>query len=283
MTDNKQQLPKELRLTEEDQRIVIHANYELFVLFIAAFQVANSIVILALRGDLAQPIPVVINYAFSLFLIIDFLVRFWRTPNRARFLFRFHGYLTFIGSLPFPFAGLFRLVGFRLATVRLRRDDYKNMKRIVVRKDAQNAMLGIFMAAIIVLEISSIFILEIESQSSDANITSASDAVWWALVTMATVGYGDFYPVTNWGRLVALFVMVVGVGIFTILTSFFAQAFIRPRRETDVYSGKLSSSNDVQSNIDAIKELLDRQEAGHKASMAELRDRLAQLESQNSQ
>ena len=50
-----------------------------------------------------------------------------------------------------------------------------------------------------------------------ANITKLSDALWWAVVTIATVGYGDYYPVTAAGRLIAIFMMLSGIGIFALL------------------------------------------------------------------
>ncbi len=274
--DKNQRMPADSTIIDEDERIVVHANYELFVLFISAFQVVNSILILALRGDPAHPIPIAINYALSFYLLIDFFVRLGRSRNRRRFFINFHGYLAFIGSLPFPFAGLFRLIGYGLVVRRLRRVDYQTMQRVVVRKEAQSAMLAIITAAVIVLEVSSIFILELESRSPDANIQNAADAIWWALVTMATVGYGDYFPVTMEGRFVAFIVMVVGVGIFTVLTSFFAQSFIRHRGEVDDDSWESPTLDDAQININAIRDLVDRQEA----SVVELRARLAKLEDQ---
>ena len=49
-----------------------------------------------------------------------------------------------------------------------------------------------------------------------ANITNLGDALWWAVVTIATVGYGDYYPVTAVGRVIAVFIMLGGIGIFVL-------------------------------------------------------------------
>jgi Ion channel len=56
-----------------------------------------------------------------------------------------------------------------------------------------------------------------------ANITQFGDAVWWAVVTLATVGYGDYYPVTAVGRIIAIFMMISGVGIFALMVATFAK------------------------------------------------------------
>ena len=63
----------------------------------------------------------------------------------------------------------------------------------------------------------------VEHEYPGANITRYSDAVWWAVVTIATVGYGDYYPVTAAGRIIAIFMMISGVGIFALMVATFAK------------------------------------------------------------
>ena len=62
-----------------------------------------------------------------------------------------------------------------------------------------------------------------EHGHSGANITQYGDAIWWAVVTIATVGYGDYYPVTAVGRIIAIFMMISGVGIFALMVATFAK------------------------------------------------------------
>ena len=79
-----------------------------------------------------------------------------------------------------------------------------------------------------VLEFGSLTVLDVESGDPEANITTAVDAVWYTLVTMSTVGYGDQYPVTDAGRLAGSLIIVVGVGVFGTLTGFLANSFLTP-------------------------------------------------------
>ena len=79
------------------------------------------------------------------------------------------------------------------------------------------------------LEIGAVLMLDAESASTQANIKTGIDSLWWSIVTLATVGYGDKYPVTTAGRVVGVIVIVVGVGLFSALTSFLAHWFLRPR------------------------------------------------------
>jgi voltage-gated potassium channel len=75
----------------------------------------------------------------------------------------------------------------------------------------------------------SIAMLIAERSDPDANIKTASDAMWYIIVTMSTVGYGDRYPVTNHGRELGTLVIVVGVGIFGTLTGYLANLFLSPQ------------------------------------------------------
>ena len=65
-------------------------------------------------------------------------------------------------------------------------------------------------------------VLQFESQDPNANITNAADVLWWSVVTMSTVGYGDFYPVTVGGRFMAALLMFVGIGLFAMMAGLFA-------------------------------------------------------------
>jgi voltage-gated potassium channel len=62
-------------------------------------------------------------------------------------------------------------------------------------------------------------VLDVERSSSDANITDFGDAMWWAVTTMTTIGYGDRYPVTGVGRLVAFALMVGGIALLGTVTA----------------------------------------------------------------
>ena len=89
----------------------------------------------------------------------------------------------------------------------------------------------LLLAGILVLQFGSLTILRIEDDAPGANITTASDALWYTIVTISTVGYGDQYPVTNAGRVVGSMIIVVGVGIFGTFTGYLANLFLAPRKK----------------------------------------------------
>jgi voltage-gated potassium channel len=214
----------------EEKELVVNINYEMFVLALVALSLANWVLLLLMRTTPAQDQVVWVMIAgLSMFLLLDFAVRVWHHPQRWRFVGPRGGWLLLLGSLPLPFAGALRLIWTWLALRRLRRSDFRQMSRIVVRRRAQSTLLGAGLAAIIMLEAGAVLVLDAESASPQANIITGIDALWWNIVTLATVGYGDKYPVTTAGRVVGVIVIVAGVGLFSALTSFLAHWFLRPR------------------------------------------------------
>ena len=79
---------------------------------------------------------------------------------------------------------------------------------------------------------SSIAILQMED-TADGNIKTAEDALWWAYVTITTVGYGDKYPVTIEGKIIAAALMTAGVGLFGTFTGYVASWFLDDRQKNE--------------------------------------------------
>jgi voltage-gated potassium channel len=81
--------------------------------------------------------------------------------------------------------------------------------------------------AVMSVGLGAIAVLDAEQDSPRATITSLGDALWWATCTVTTVGYGDFYPVTTSGRLVAVVLMVVGIAMVGAVTAAVAAWMVR--------------------------------------------------------
>ena len=82
--------------------------------------------------------------------------------------------------------------------------------------------------------------LFVEGKSPDANIQTGGDAMWWALVTISTVGYGDHFPVTDAGKILASGLIICGVGIFGMISGLVTSLITEP---TDLQNQKLENKD----------------------------------------
>jgi voltage-gated potassium channel len=92
---------------------------------------------------------------------------------------------------------------------------------------AERAVVYMAGAAAMGAGLGSLAVLDAEQDSPHSNITHYGDALWWAAETVTTVGYGDFYPVTPEGRMVAVVLMVIGIGLVGTVTAAVAAWFVR--------------------------------------------------------
>ena len=166
------------------------------------------------------------NAIFSAIFLIDFTYRLFTAPSRSAYFFRHFGWADLLASLPFPQFKILRI--FRLVRVYrlLRKVGIRTIGRTLIKDRAGSALYVLLLMGILVLQFGSLEILHVEQNAPGANITTASDALWYTIVTISTVGYGDQYPVTQLGRIVGSMIIVVGVGIFGTFTGYLANVFL---------------------------------------------------------
>ena len=263
---------------EERRDIVIHANYEIFVLGFLLVQLVNSALLLLPLQSEQRKIVVEFWLGISIFLIIDALARLRRTPNKRRYLFTYFGWLTWVGSMPVPFVTSARLLATGVVLRKLRRGEFGEIGRVVVSRHAQSTLLLVVFLVVLFFEFGSLMILVAEKNAPDANIRTADDAIWWSLVTISTVGYGDTFPTTGRGRLIGFALIITGVGLFTSTTSFLARWFMRPRTPTVSELDTTQEPTGAQAQIREIRSLLENLDDNHRQTLEELENRLNRLE-----
>ena len=209
--------------------------YNIFILVLTIFSLAIMVLQLLPLSPALKEMLLVYDNAVCVIFLVDFAMNLVRAkPKRAYFIGQ-RGWLDLIGSLPtlgfFQATALFRLARLsRLARITklLRGQAGKDLVIDVLANRSQYATFITILLAGMVLSFSSMIVLQVESGSPDANITRGGDALWWGLVTITTVGYGDFFPVTTIGRLTGAFVMFAGVGIIGALASILASLLVSP-------------------------------------------------------
>ncbi|WP_258946440.1 potassium channel family protein [Lentzea californiensis] len=114
---------------------------------------------------------------------------------------------------------------------------------------------GIYVAGVTVIVVfcASLAVLDAERHAENASITTFGDALWWTLTTMSTVGYGDHYPVTGEGRLVAGLLMVGGIALLGVITGTIASWLVEKLR--GVEEAELETAQELRNLRAEIAEL----------------------------
>ncbi len=157
---------------------------------------------------------------------VDFWISLLRAENRWKYLTTW-GWLDLLSSIPMLDVGrwgriarivrIFRVLrGFRGSRV---------LAEVILRRRAESTALAASLVAILLIALCSVAVLQFETDP-ESNIKTADQAIWWAVSTISTVGYGDYYPVTGEGRLVAMILMSAGVGLFGTFSGLLASWFL---------------------------------------------------------
>ncbi len=200
------------------------------------FMLALSVIALVLLGagvvlPLSPEAAQMLDYADTIvcvFFLVDFIVQLARAEDRWRY-FRTWGWLDLVSSI--PLIGVLRIG--RIARVaRLLRvlrgvRAARAMTTLFLEQRAQSGILAAGLIAVVLIIVASLAVLMFEA-GAEGNIRTAEDALWWSVTTITTVGYGDRYPVTTEGRLIAVFLMAAGIGLFGTLSGFLAVWFSAP-------------------------------------------------------
>lgn len=194
----------------------------------------------------------VIGWAIWGTFAVDLLVRSVLAPSPLGYLVR-HPIDVLAVVLPmFRFLRVLRLVTAGQWLVR-------RGSRLAVGRTASAVALAVSFLAVV----GALAVLDAERGVEGASITEFGDALWWAFVTMSTVGYGDETPVTVTGRVVAVAMMVTGIGLLGLVSATLASGFLA-RLEADEEAGQ-----------DALEQRLVAMEQEIRGLRADLREALS--------
>ena len=176
--------------------------------------------------------------SFELFCVIifsiEYLLRIYVSDKKLKFIFSFFGIIDLLAILPFyisfgvdlrsvrtlRFVRLFRL--FKL--VRYNRAIKHFARAISIAKEE---ILLFFFITLILIYLSGVGIYYFEHEAQPEQFSSIFDSLWWAIITLTTVGYGDVYPITIGGRLFTFFILMIGLGVVAIPTGILSSALTR--------------------------------------------------------
>jgi voltage-gated potassium channel len=259
-----------------DSQSIKNSNYELFILALSAYSLVNLVLLWLPAPEQMKDVVRVVDFSLCLIFMGDFLYRLFRAPNRRAYLVKEYGWLDFLGSLPVPGLRLARLFRVVQAGRLLRKNNLPGVLGVFLRRRAEGTLLVVGFLILVALEWASYTVLLFESTSANANIKTAGDALWWAYVTIATVGYGDRYPVTTPGRLVGVVLISAGVSLYAVLTAYLANLFLVPPKPEEKPPLNTIPA-DPQASVAALQHLL----AEYEKTTAALKEGLAKMEKLN--
>jgi len=203
------------------------------------------------------------RYACAIFMI-DVLVR-WRRMNWSRKYWKW-GWLDVLAAIPLDsaFRAMQAIRIYRF--VRLARIIYK-FKGVTKGTTLNEKLLAMPGITLVVILISTTLIVEVESKAPNAMIKNGGDAIWWALSTVTTVGYGDMYPVTTQGRFIAAGLMLVGIALFGSISAFVTSKIILPKEDRD-HEGEMREIRALHKEVKELRQtLMEHNNASKKAEV----------------
>ena len=160
----------------------------------------------------------VLDFIICIVFLFDFFLNLYRSDSKFGYLLK-GGVLDFLASVPvvdaFRFFRVFRV--FRLVrTLVLVRNLSTSLSECFSCRQ-HNVLATLLLILIFWVPLTSALVLSFEISSDGANILTYKDALWYSLITVITVEHGDFYPVSDIGRVIGVVNMMVGVGVSAIL------------------------------------------------------------------
>ncbi|HTI50475.1 MAG TPA: ion transporter, partial [Planctomycetaceae bacterium] len=238
---------------DADARGVGPYHLFVFLLGIYALIALAAQTFLPLSGSTLEILDHVDN-GICLIFFGDFLINLACAPSKWRYLK--WGWIDLVSSIPMVDS---LRAGRAARVIRILRAfrsirSARHVAQHLIQSRGDGAFFGLALLSILLVLFSSIAVLQFET-APESNIHTAQDAVWWAFTTITTVGYGDKFPVTLEGRMIAGTLMMAGVGMFGTFTGLIASWIIAPTKKDQEQDSELS---ELRNEIVQIRERLER-------------------------
>lgn len=220
----------------------------IFDIFIVVVILVNLFTTLFATFDESAPYTSIINqieFISVMIFTVEFVLRLWTAdflyPDKNRFAAMIAFFISFYGLIDFlTFAPYYLPIGFPAGVVALRvfrvirifklfriNPNYDAFNVIVdVINEKKNQILSSFCMILILMIASSLCMYSLEHEAQPECFQNAFSGIWWSVSTLLTVGYGDIYPITVLGKVMAIVISFLGVGMVAIPTGIISAGFV---------------------------------------------------------
>jgi voltage-gated potassium channel Kch len=214
-----------LFLTGDHEIDTKRVTYVIFISSVSILSLAVAIFYYFVRDPEIKQVLLVLDTVYALMFLIDFILRYRAVENKGSYMLK-RGWLGLVTTIPgFPALRIIRSFLTLLTSRNILKVTPEKISQQARDNLAQSVLYITVTVGLLVLTIGSVLIIWVEADAEGATIKTGFDAIWWSLVTVSTVGYGDEFPVTGRGRLIGVFMIVVGVALFSTITSYLASSF----------------------------------------------------------
>lgn len=239
--------------------------FQFFTLILSIYVLAALFIesVFTLPNDVKE-VLLFTDHVICLFFLTDFAIRFKQAESKKTFMK--WGWIDLLSSIPmldmFRYGRIIRVV--RVLRILRAVRSTKVIITHLFHNKTQGTFTLVSSVSILLVIFGAIAMLQLEKGVDGSNIHNAQDALWWAFVTITTVGYGDYYPVTYEGRLIAAILMTAGVGLFGTFTGFVASWFLEEDEEDQgkhVITNLRDEVQELKGDIAELKALLENNNA----------------------
>lgn len=247
----------------------------MFDIFITVTIVANILVTFLQTFDELAFLTTVfksVEYITIFIFCVEYILRIWTAEylypdkskgrSKLRFLVSFDGIVDFFTIVPVFFLSgfvIFRMLRvariFHLFRLNAKYDSFNVITTVLYEK--RNQIISSVFIVLILMLASSLCMYSVEHDAQPAVFRNAFSGIWWSMSTLLTVGYGDIYPITTLGRVMAIGIAYLGVGVVAIPTGIISAGFV------EQYQRKSNLSSLKNEDIKEIAEVfVDKRYAG---------------------